>query len=59
MYQLTSVIVHSGISTLSGHYTTFVHSYSDWFRLDDNQVKLQQIKFHCIIIMLMQLDILS
>ena len=41
MYKLTSVIVHSGISTLCGHYTTFVHSSSDWFRIDDNQVKLQ------------------
>ena len=56
MYQLTSVIVHSGISTLSGYYTTFVCSSSDWFQMDDNQVKLQQIKFHCIIIMHMHLD---
>ena len=31
---------YSGISTLSGHYATFVHSSSDWFRIDDNQVKL-------------------
>ena len=54
MYQLTSVIAHS---TLSGHYTTFVHSSSDWFKIDENQVKLQQIKFHCIIIMHMHLDI--
>lgn len=41
VYQLRSVIIHSGMTMQSGHYSAFVLNSNNWFRIDDNQVQLQ------------------
>ena len=39
VYRLTSVLVHAGASSNSGHYFAFVRVGRDWFRMDDASVR--------------------
>lgn len=39
IYDLTAIIVHSGVSTMNGHYFSYGRSGNNWYLFNDQQVK--------------------
>ena len=37
-YQIKSLIVHDGMTTLSGHYTAWVRNSNNWIKISDSQI---------------------
>ena len=46
-YELTAVLMHSGVSAFSGHYTAHIHKHDHWYSFNDtNVVKLKGKKLN-------------